>query len=201
MSNLITIGDFEGIKKVNLNQDQARQLDPLITEAQEMDAKNLLGDAFYEDIITNPTSTTNKVLLDGGQYDNNDGDLVSFRGLKVMLVYFTFSRYIGTKNVQDTPFGFVNKAGEKSKQISSSDITRENKASRAAAFAVWGDIEVFLRANVNRDKYPLFECHTRASHRSSATITRTRGDGQHHGHHRDHDDHHRHIGRDHNIII
>jgi len=172
MSNLITFTDFAGIKTINLNQKQERQLDPYIAEAQKFDAKQLLGPAFYQNIIDNPLIADNVTLLDGGTYNDNEGNPVSFEGLKVMLVYFAFARYIGGKNVQDTPFGFVNKQGEKSDQIDSASISREAKASVSAGFAVWNEIKDFLNAQVNVNKYPLWKSTSKGIQSSGARISK-----------------------------
>lgn len=197
MANLIDISDFEGIKRINPNQKQDRQLDPFITEAQDFDSKELFGASFWQDIITNFGTPDNEALLDGAVYDNDQGDPVAFRGIKDMLVYFSYARYVGGKNIQDTPFGFVNKRGEKSDQIDSQGINREGKRAVAAAFSIWNEIRDFLNSNVNNDKYPLWrkDCE-RTSRQSSPRITRM-GRDRLHGHHR-HDDHSQ-IGHDHNI--
>ena len=183
MINLITFSDFAGIKTINLNQDQARQLDPFISEAQKFDAKQLLGAAFFQYIIDNPEEVNNAKLLDGATYNNNEGDPVSFDGLKVMLVYFSFARYVGGKNVQDTPFGFVNKSGEKSDQIDNAGISREAKSSVSAAFAVWNEIKDFLNAQINANNYELWKSPAQGSLTSSTRITKM---GRHR-HQHDHD--------------
>ena len=190
MANLITFADFEGIKTINLNQNQERQLDPSISEAQKFDAKKLLGAAFFQNIIDNPTDPDNLVLLNGTTYDNNQGDPVSFEGLKVMIVYFAFARYVGGKNITDTVFGFVNKQGEKSDQVDNAGISRECKASIAAAFAVWNEIKDFLNAQINASKYDLWKSPVKGTMSSSARITRVGRDRHRHHHHiNDNDDH------------
>lgn len=194
MTNWITFADFAGIKTINLNQNQGRQLDPFISEAQKFDAKQLLGPAFYQNIDDNLQGADNLVLLEGGTYNNNAGDPVSFEGLKAMLVYFSFARYVGGKNITDSPFGFVNKHGEKSDQVDSAGISRETKASIAAAFAVWNEIKDFLNAQVNASKYDLWKSPDKGIMSSSMRITKT-GRDRNHRHYHDHRDncgHHHH---------
>lgn len=189
MDNLITFADFAGIKTINLNQNQERQLDPFIAEAEKFDTKKLLGAALFQDIIDNPADPDNVTLLDGATYNNNNGDPVSFEGLKVMIVYFAFARYVGGKNITDTAFGFVNKQGENSDQVDNAGISRECKSSISAAFAVWNEIKDFLNAQINASKYTLWKSPHKGTMSSSMRITKTGRDRHNHRHHNDHDDH------------
>ena len=189
MDNLITFQDFAGIKTINLNQDQTRQLDPSIAEAQNFDLKSVMGDAFFQDVVTNPGGD-NAVLLDGVIYKDDDNNDVEFKGIKRVLVYFAYARYISIKNAQDTPFGFNNKIGESSSKIDAIEVSRQVKQAESGAFALWADVRRFLNSNINDDKYPLWEGVRRTDRKSSGRITRMGSDRHHTKRIHEHLDHH-----------
>jgi len=196
MANLITSVDVNKIKRISLNQNDARQLDPFITEAQNFDLKTQMGDAFFQDVVTNPGEPDNVVLLDGAIYKDDDGNDVEFTGIKAVLVYFAYGRYINGKNAQDTPHGFVNKTGENSAKIDAIEVSRQSKQAQAGAFALWRDVITFLNSNINDNKYPLWEGRKRTGRTNSVRISRmgsdrhhtnrihdNLNDHEHHGHH------------------
>lgn len=157
MALLITIDDFVDYKSLNLNQDQTRSLDPFIQESQDFDLKNLMGDAFYYDFVTNVADSKYQDLLNGKVYVNDGSDNVQFKGVAAVLVYFTYARYVGKKNYTDTPFGLVTKKGESSEPIDNKAMSELALQARSGAMAFWNDVRAFLNITANSSVYPLWE--------------------------------------------
>lgn len=110
MNNLIDRYDFDDIGLIakHCNNEKLRIS---IREAQEFDLKRLLC-GFYSDVCSNWKSDNilwQKLIL-GGAYNNCKNQSISFGGLKLALIYFSYSRYIVLNNFDDTPNGGVTKS-------------------------------------------------------------------------------------------
>ena len=83
-----------------------------IPEAEQLDVKPILGEQMYIDLLEAQTGTTLSVnqvlLLDGGIYTVENRKYI-FKGLKVAISYFVYSRLIRNADGQLTRFGFVDK--------------------------------------------------------------------------------------------
>lgn len=73
------------VRAISTTFNQTR-FDSFAKEAQDVHLRQFLGDALYYDLITNPTSASNVLLLNGEAYDLN-GDTVQFFGLYTYLAY------------------------------------------------------------------------------------------------------------------
>ena len=50
-TKLITLANIQDVKSISLNVNETKQLSPYILEAQNFDLRELIGDAFYLDLI------------------------------------------------------------------------------------------------------------------------------------------------------
>lgn len=109
---LINRSDIVPYAQIAIHQRDEEMLQPHILSAQNVDIRPVLGEAFWTDLIQNRTQTKYLTLLDGGTYTDDNGNVVTFQGLKSAIACFTYARYIMYKNAVDTPFGVVSKVTE-----------------------------------------------------------------------------------------
>lgn len=118
-------------------------LDSCIVDAQFQDVATLLGERLFNDVMTNPNSYTD--LLDGGTYDYNGITYTNY-GLKAVISYYTYARYIYYGSNVDTPFSVVNKLeGSNSQPISEKAKKDLYILNRDSAYKIWGSVDNFLR--------------------------------------------------------
>jgi hypothetical protein len=157
MTQLITLSNIRAVKSIALNIQQEKELMPYILEAQRFDLNKFLGDAFFLDLIedfeASPSLSTYSMLFNGGSYIH-DGVNHQLYGVKELLVYYAYARYVNNSNVIATPTGFVNKTNPYSEQVTDKTIARLVDNARAGA----SFIEESLKNYLNRKKsdYPLW---------------------------------------------
>lgn len=163
MSEIILIGasDFLPYRAIATNIEVAKRLEPHIVEAQKLDLAPLLGAGLYFDLLkytqslaagiaaaaANEPPTTYaptpeeikfKNLLSGCTYTVYAGDtkkelIKIYEGLKPVLVYFSYARFVLRDNIRSTPNGFVEKKTLESENISAKQLSEEaNRAISAA---------------------------------------------------------------------
>jgi len=143
---LWTYAEQQTIKPISANQAQA-YFNQLAEEVQVEDLQKLIGFRFYQDIIQNPATTANAALLDGGSYVGGDGVTYFYEGLKHVLAYFLFARYIKVSYKKDTYGGFVKKNFEESNQINKGSESDYHNDFRKIAFKYWEECECFIKNN------------------------------------------------------
>lgn len=114
---LINRADFTPYAQVAIHAREDAMLQPYILAAQNVDIKPVLGAALWYDLLTNPYGAYNELLLNGGSYIDDNGNTVTFQGIKAALACFAYARYILAKNAVDTPFGMVSKTSEYSEPV------------------------------------------------------------------------------------
>lgn len=173
MTRLITVSDIKERKGISNNINLTKELNPHIDEAQEFDLRSWIGESFYLDIldkfVNNPTDTDFLNLFNGTEYTYK-GDKYEHQGIKGVLVYLAYARYIGAANAQSTPTGFVQKNNQYSDPISGSQITRMVKQNESGANTFQRRVEDFL--NRNADNYPLWKTCKSGSRKKSITINK-----------------------------
>ena len=156
MTNLINITDFTENKFVTQNLD-SRDIDPVITEAQEFDIKPVLGAAMFYDMMNNLTTQKYIELLDGKTYTPNGcTDPITFAGLKMVLKYYVYARLLVVDGVKSTNSGFVVKTLENSERVSGAQRTQMIAQTRSGAKAYEDELRCFL--NNHSSTYPLWHC-------------------------------------------
>lgn len=171
---LITIAEQQEIKPISANWAAMAKLnggtthfEQLVQDVQDMKLPKLLGYALYQDVVKNPTSVNNVVLLDGGSFEDSNGNLIDFKGIKYQLAWFNFQRYVEVSNFSDTSTGMRTKTAEKSQPLRDGMIKREQTFSENKAMQDFELMKLFLIEN--SDTYPLFDC-TKEKNTSSVNI-------------------------------
>ena len=146
---LINFDFQQRTKKISENNQSKHYL--LVEEVESTDLRKLLGDAFLYDIQTNPTNYTD--LLNGVEFDYGT-DKLKHKGLKYILAYLVYAKYIGESFVQDTFSGFVQKNRQESETVSEGTTKRLINENRAIALSEFAIVEKYLCENPN--DYPLW---------------------------------------------
>jgi len=100
MANLITYSDFSGLLTLPDAGDATvnQKCTDLITEFQNQILDDLMGyslrKAFLADVAAVTPQNKWLLLLNGGEYTNDNGDLTYFQGVKKMLVYYIYAEII-----------------------------------------------------------------------------------------------------------
>ena len=147
---LINFDYQQRTKKISDN-NQSRH-PQLVDEVENSDLRKLLGDAFLYDIQINSSNYTD--LLTGVEF-YCCGSKLKHRGLKFVLAYLVYAKYIGESFVQDTFSGFVQKNRQESETISDGTTKRLMQENRDIALSEFKIIEKYL--NENSSTYTLWE--------------------------------------------
>ncbi|RCH53949.1 hypothetical protein DJ568_15530 [Mucilaginibacter hurinus] len=154
MEALITINDIKAIRQIAQAINNPARIEPLIQEAQQSEVKRLLGPELLYDLLKNSGDAKYQDLLNGKQYTNKRGHDVRLEGLKVVIAYFTYARFILSDNLKHTDAGFVVKQTQFSEAASQQHIMAKYQDARSMALAYWADCEEFL--NDKKINYPLW---------------------------------------------
>ena len=172
----ITRTDFTPYRNLTVNMDDAKRLEPFILEAQRVDMPNLLGKRLYFDLVKytasynagvaaaiaiNPnavyTPTTDELwfykLLNGCTYtytwpDSSTTNKI-YAGLKPVLVYLSYARFVRSDNVRSTQSGFVKKTVDFSTQITDKEIQAVASRAESDANAFFSGAEDFMADNAD----------------------------------------------------
>lgn len=147
MTALITYADIQARNEISVNLDATKKIAPYIQEAQQFDLKSLLGDEFYvallKDFEASPSLQTYYDLWNGHEW-TFAGHTYRHSGLKAVLIYFTYARYLASANSEVTAFGIVSKKTEQSEPISEKVLLRRIDDARTGARAYYDDVEKYM---------------------------------------------------------
>jgi hypothetical protein len=148
---LLDYNKQQTIKPISANnQDRFAQIEK---EVEEKELQRLLGSAFLQDIQASPNEYDD--LLDEKEFENSDGDTVKHKGLRYVIAYMVYSRYLGESSTFDTFSGFVQKSRDDSEQLSEGSIRRLQEENRQLAMIAWDLIKEYL--DLNSDDFPLWK--------------------------------------------
>lgn len=128
----------------------------LAEEVEEKELRSLLGVALLQDVQDNPTSAANVVLLDGGTFNDCNGNTIKFKGLRYILAYMNYSKYIYESNISDSFTGMVSKTRTEATNLGNGSKKSIQNDAREIALQEWELCKSFL--NENKTTYPLWEC-------------------------------------------
>lgn len=156
MALLINKNDFKEYRQLSKGRD-VELIESYIQEAQEFDLKNLLCRTFYFDLINNYQQPAYQALIHGETYTDADGNSIEFKGLKAVIVYYAYSRYVMQSSAIDTPFGMVQKTTEFSQPVSLSEKRDISDRAAISAAAYWEECKLYL--DKKSDTFPKWkEC-------------------------------------------
>ena len=140
MQPLITRSDIARYKQISktLHDDK---LNEQILDAQLLDIAPLIGESLFNKIVSSPQDHID--LLDGGIYEH-DGISYTNYGLKMVLAYFAYARYIMFSSAIDTPFSVVEKLSDNSRPVEASAKKTIYTLNRQAAQQVWDNVKNYL---------------------------------------------------------
>jgi len=148
--SILDFNEQNEIKPISLNND--KRYYQIAKEVESLELEKMLGCAFAQDVIDNYANYTD--LLQGSEFTDVYGNIVSHKGLKYVLAFLNYSRYVGESYISDTFTGMVKKTRQDSETISSGDIRRLQQDAREIAMNAFELIRMYL--NNNKETYPLW---------------------------------------------
>ncbi len=152
MTLLIDISAFTPYKSITSNADTGK-LAQYIFEAQEFDLRQDLGTELYEDLLSDfaasPSLIKYKDLFNGSTYTIPGQNLTppqtfTHNGLKPILVYYSYARYLQYANIFSTPTGLVTKKDDFSVGISEKAKGALIDQARSGAQAFWARTRKYI---------------------------------------------------------
>lgn len=166
-SKLLKVQDFSlvGLVAKHCNYEK---LDIAINEAMEFDLRPLLCSLFwnvekqwwkglafdssFDESFEGKASDIKWVKLINGSEYLGCGDVNKrHRGLKTLLVYYAYGRYLTINSFDDTPNGSVTKTNQWSIPKPLKEVQSFSNKYRSMAMNIWEDIESFIC--LNREDY------------------------------------------------
>lgn len=148
MANLVTRADFEKYVQLSELGNDARTLDVHILNAQNIDLKQVFGNAFWTDLEANSIEENYETLLNGGTYTVGDSEY-SFAGLKAAIVMFTMARRRIASGAIDSPWGMVQKTSEFSQPVSTATRQMMVDEARSMATAYLSECIQYIENNIS----------------------------------------------------
>lgn len=145
MALLVTWAQQQAIKPFSVNNSS--KYDQLAAEVESLEVDKLLGPAFYQAVAAAPTDENYVKILNAYTFTRADESTITHKGLRYVIAYLNFAKYIGESYIADTFTGFVQKTRPDSQQISSGDIKRLQQENREIAFNAFALIKEYLDLN------------------------------------------------------
>lgn len=149
MQPLITRNDIARYRQLSKTPHDAK-LNEMILDAQMMDLQPLLGEKLFNQVMADPES--HEVLLTGGIYEHEGISYTNY-GLKMVLAYFAYARYVMFGSVTDSPFSVVEKLATESRPAELSTKKSIYSMNREGAQQLWENVKNYL----TRVRYPGYE--------------------------------------------
>ncbi len=148
--SLLTYSEQQEIKPISENNKKKYSL--LASEVESLEIDKLLGSAFYQAVSSNPENYED--LLNGCEFVNTQKQTLSHRGLKYVIAYLNYAKYVGGSSFVDTFSGFKKKTTPDSEALSTGEIKRLIQENREIAFNAFSLISEYL--HLNKDTYQLW---------------------------------------------
>ena len=140
-----------------------------IREAQMFDLKKLVCEELYQDIVSDAPANDYTLLLEGGSY-TFEGKKYEFAGLKAVLAYFAYARYIFVGHQVDTPMGIKVKENQDGETISQTERRDVRTMYKQQADMLWQDCKRYLERTTSN----ISDCNDGCSERNRAYKPRMR---------------------------
>lgn len=149
---ILTLQNQQLIKPISKNNTDMYNL--MAFEVEQSALIDLLGNAFYTDLLANPTSEYNLKLISGCTFEKNGQTLKHF-GLNYVLAYLNYSKYVSISDVSDTYTGMVQKKREETESLSAGRVKILQEDSRKIAFLYFDMIREWL--NIEYKNFPYWQ--------------------------------------------
>ncbi len=162
MASLVTQTDLSKYRSIAESVKNNSLWEQSVLEAQLLDIKIWLGDELLneldEQISASPSELTddNNLLLNGGKYIYQTRTYL-FQGLKAVIIYYAFSRFISRSSYNFTQAGVTIKDTDFSTPATDKAIQRLSTEAMLTASSLKDEVILYLRRNST--KYPLFRCN------------------------------------------
>ena len=147
MQPLITRSDIARYKQISKTPYDDK-LHEQILDAQLLDLQPLIGESFFNKILSAPEDYAD--LLEGCIYEH-DGISYTNYGLSMVLTYFAYARYMMFSSAIDTPFSVVEKLNDNSRPVEASAKKTVYTLNREAAVQVWENVKNYLTRTTHPD--------------------------------------------------
>lgn len=169
---LLTQDDFAPYRDISENVDFER-LTPWILEAQKIEMRTFLGPELYLKMITDFDGT---VFLDPIYNDLWEGtDTVNYRfyGLKPVIIYFAYARFLKNQPVVVTRYGVKNLVNDSSNDNGPGSTRVKQAEAENMAISLQTDCETFLTQYPN--DYPDYQTRRGGVNQKNNYINISRG--------------------------
>jgi len=124
-----------------------------INESILFDLKPLLCDLFHfiDEEWEDPNELA-EALISPLTYEGCNGKTRSHQGIKTVLTYYAYARYVLINNFDDTPNGGVNKTNEWSIPKPYADLKNVSERYRNMGLDLWREVEAYICTE--RESYP-----------------------------------------------
>lgn len=152
-TSILSLQQQQSIKPISENN--AGKFNQLVVESINSDLVKLLGAPMVTAIKASPTEERFVKLLDPYTFTNCYDNDVTHEGLRYVLAYLVYSRYIGSNSVKDTFSGMVRQNRSESEHAGYGHIKAMQEEAKAVAVAQFNIIKDFLIENC--EDYPEWE--------------------------------------------
>jgi len=162
------------ISTLSNNIDFDKDLQQHILDAMEFDLQKFMGESFYLDFLSKFGTLPSPIddLWEGVEYTEN-GKQYRHQGLKAVLVYHSYARYLPDSDIFSTPFGMVHNNNDHSVRVSDKKLS--NRVSEARTMAGSHESHVVDYINRNSELFPLFNCKDPSTGRKAGVRIRNIG--------------------------
>ena len=160
MNQILTFNQQKAIKAISdKNQSKFNQL---LTETLNSDMVDLLGASFVTAMKNDPTAQRFVDILEPKTFENCYNNLISHEGLRYVIAYLIYGRYIKSSHIFDTFTGMVQKNRSESQTVSDGTLRGLQQEAKDIAVSQFKLIEQYLQEN--SDTYPEWEKGSNRKH-------------------------------------
>lgn len=136
-----------------ISPNKATGFDIICSEVEQVYLPKILGITMYSDLLANGANYTD--LIEGSNFVVN-GVQYSHRGLKYILCYYNYAKYIKNAHLADSFTGLVVQNRDETTHVSSAEIERFSIESIEIANTAWLLTKFYLDNNISL--YPYWYC-------------------------------------------
>lgn len=152
MEHLITIEELRQLGRPISKQIDDEKILSYIYETERLSIKPVLGDELFSKVLKAAAEWEQgnvkeeiKLLLDGGEYTDCNGQFHIFSGLRMAMSYFVYAQYVMDGDFQLTRAGVVMKNSEYSTHVSSKERSDCYNNALAAAQGFLNEVMGYVR--------------------------------------------------------
>jgi hypothetical protein len=143
--SILTFQQQTAVKPIS--DKNSLKFNQIVTEVINSDLVDMLGAAMVTAIQNDSTAERFTNILDSKTYENCNGNNVRFEGLRYVLAYLVYARYIKSSHVKDTFSGMVRQNRAESEFISDGTLRGLQQEAKDIAVAQFKLIEAYLQEN------------------------------------------------------